>query len=366
MDLNQTDRPPLARPPPYPGSGSRTRDFVLFVLLLLASSLTSPAAVSASTDDAEPVRIAGAVYLGDLPTVIAEHDDLFAARGIDAEVRYELTGKHSLRRLRTGDTDFALMALTPLVLDLLADETRGEPDDPVILASLLHSTELNDVITLSGSGIEKPSDLVGRKIGLGMGTNAEFVWWLFAHVNELDPAGVRVADWPLDRISEALADGTLDAAVTWEPWTSRIAEQHGDDLHRFTGTDAYISKWVLVARRALVADHPQRVRAVLRAYHDAIETIEREPAHAIRVYAQRSQVTASILRRNRRELDYDLNLDWSLITALQQQIAWARRSGYPVAQAEVAVLEAIDAGPLRAVLPNKVGIPTTAGAISTP
>lgn len=142
--------------------------WVWLVLLACCAMATGQAA------DAASVRLAGVDYLGDLPTVIAHDEGLFARHGLDVEVEFNGSGRDNLERLRAGTTDFALMALTPIVLDRLADPSPGQADDPVILASLVHSTRLNHVVVPASGPVEHPADLRGRRVGLRKGTNSEF------------------------------------------------------------------------------------------------------------------------------------------------------------------------------------------------
>lgn len=356
MSFEQTCRSPLPRPPPCRGSGYPGIGLVLCLLLLVAASLTSPTA-SADADADERVRIAGVVYLGDLPTVIADHENLFRSHGVDATVAFNPSGRENLGRLRAGEVDFALMALTPLVLDRLADPSPGGLDDPVILASLVHSTRLNHVVVRTDRGIETPADLQGRRVGLRKGTNAEFVWWLFARFHGLDPDAVELVDTPVSRLPTALRTGAVDVGVIWEPWFSRLQAETGNTLRSFPGSNIYTAQWVLATNRETARDRPARCRAMLAAYRDAIALIEREPERAIRTYARRADVSEEILRRSWEAQDFELNLEWSIVATLQQQLDWALRTGRQPVAPPVEVLSLIDSGPLRSLDSNRVGIP---------
>lgn len=358
MDVIRGIRPAAARTSRAAASSLRR----LAAGLLLATGAGCAAAAAA----AQPVRIAGVVYLGDLPTLVAEHEGLFARHGIEAQVAFNDSGRGNLRRLRAGEADFALMALTPVVLDRLADATPGGPGDPVILASLVHSTRLNDVVTLARHGVDSPAGLAGRRVGLARGTNAEFVWWLFAHFHGLDPAGSVVVDLPVAGIPAALETGEVDAAVVWEPWTTRLRLRHGAGLIRFPGANIYTAKWVLVARRGFAGENAEPVRAVLAAYRDAIEFIEDHPERALGHYAARAGLGDGLPRAARQALDYDLSLDWSLIATFREQLDWARWAGYPAADVEVEVFEAIQPGPLRAAFPGSVSLPAPDRGVEVP
>jgi ABC-type nitrate/sulfonate/bicarbonate transport system substrate-binding protein len=274
-------------------------------------------------------------------------------------VSYEFSGKRNLELLRAGGTDIALMALTPLVLDALADPDPGRPDDPVILASVVHATRLNQVVTLAERKIERPAELAGRRVGLMEGTNAEFVWWLFAAYHGFDPDSTILVDQPIESLLDAVVGGGVDAAVIWEPWTSRLRERVGDRLRLFSGSNVYTAKWVVVALRSFVERQPERARAVLAGYRDAVEFIDREPGAAMRLYADHDDVPVAMLEPSWDDLIYELSLDWSLIATLQQQLDWGRSAGYATSGADPEVLALLHPGPLQDVAPGSVSVPGT-------
>ncbi|NBC49972.1 MAG: ABC transporter substrate-binding protein [Gammaproteobacteria bacterium] len=340
-----------------------------------------------------PLRLAGVEYLGDLPTLIAAEQRLFERHGIAVEVAFTGSGRDNLAKLRAGETDFALMALTPLVLDLLNDPNPGATDDPVILASMLHSTSLNQVAFRTDQGIETPADLRGRRLALPQGTNAEFLWWVFRTMHGLEPGDLAVRHDPIDAIPALLRAGHIDAAVIWEPDIARLRGQLGPRLGQFSISRFYTARWVLVTRRETAEARAEVCSALLRAYRDAIDRIERQGRASLARFAERFDAPLDELSRDWNALDYDLSLDWSLIAALQEQLHWAERSiqqqdrqqgqeqdrqqshqpaaqqtgppagwrlgqGDPPRPRQLSVLALIAAGPLRQQFPSAVGIPS--------
>lgn len=311
----------------------------------------------AESDHESSVRIAGVDYLGDLPTIVADKNNYFQRHGIEADVDYGASGKENLQRLRSGEIDFAMIALTPIVIDRLSDASPGGAGDPVILASVVHSTELNQVVTVAGHGIEAPRDLAGRRIALPMGTNAEFVWWLFAGFHGLEATAVHLINHTAEDSMKLLLSGEVDAAVLWEPWTTRLRQLAGDTLHVFTGSNIYTAKWVIVTTRRMVDEQAERCQAILAAYRDAIEYITRNPDTSIRMYSRHAGIEQQDLLIEKLFPDFSLGLDWSLISTLQQQFAWAELAGYGPANAEINILSLIASAPLKTVAPKFVGIP---------
>ncbi len=101
------------------------------------------------------------------------------------------------------------------------------------------------------------------------------VWWLFAHYHGFDPDAVALADRPINEIPQALLNHEVDAAIIWEPWTSRLRGRLGDQLQTFPNSNVYTAKWVVVTTRRTARQYARRSSRVLAAYQAAIEYVER-------------------------------------------------------------------------------------------
>lgn len=325
------------------------------LLAALAGAVIAVAPVAAAPATASPVRLQGAEYLGDLPTLLADVRGLFAEAGI--EVSYGRSGKAALDRLRAGEIAFATMAMTPLVLDLLRDGDPGDADDPVVLANLAYSTEINHVVTLASGAGGPPLSTVPASVGLAAGTNAQFLWHLFAAHHGLAPGEVPVVDLPIDALPAALADGRVAAAVVWEPWTSRLRRRHGERLRVLDGSRLYTVRWLLVTRRAVVRERPELCHAVLDAYRAAVVRAEAEPAAARALFARRWEVPADVVAGIDALPIYDVTLDWTVFTSFRRQLAWARRAGEAGVETPASLFDLVAPACLRTVDADAVLLP---------
>lgn len=321
---------------------------------LSASSTAQGAAVNAA------IRIVGASYLGDLPTFVAAKEQLFNHHELTATFSFSASDRRHLDKLRAGEVDFALMTPAALIIDYLGDPDPGGGDDPVILASLLHSTSFNQVVFRTNQGIDAPADLRGRRVALPHGTNAEFLWWIFVTVHGLDPGSVSVEHHPIADIPALVLGGSVDAAVIWEPEGARLRARLDGALGHFPIRHNYTARWVLVTLRNTATAGGDICDALLAAYDDAIDRIERDGEPLLRGYAEHFRVPLHSLHQHWSRFDYDLSIDWSLIAALQEQLRWAQQRRQPPIRPgtpPASVLSLIAAEPLRRRSPGAVGIP---------
>lgn len=281
------------------------------------------AALSGLPALADPLRIGGVDYLGDLPTLVAERDGHFARHHADVEVIFSGSGRENLRRLRAGDVDFALMAMTPLVFDALANPERDRPDAPVVLANLSHARPVVHLMLLDAIDTPLAEALHGRTVGVPRGSNAEYVLHVIARIAGISEDDYTLLDIDPAEMGDALADGRIDAVSVWEPWAAQLRNKFGDRLTEEKDTGKYVSRWLLVTRREIAEADPGHTRAILRGYRDAVDWIQANPEAARAAHEAQISGANSTPRNKDVDLLFDVTLDWSLIASYRQQLVWA-------------------------------------------
>lgn len=295
-------------------SGKRRMRIVLLLLLIW----TGPFA-DAQDDAARPLVISGSNWITDAPTRLADQAGYFNTDpGPEIRVEFADSGKQSLDLLLAGEADFALMAAVPLALELLHLSSDDAPRArwPRVLASIGLSNSTHHVIVDTARGIERPRDLQGRAVGLLVGSSAHYGWDRFARFHRIEPGSVRLVNTPPDELAGALADGRVDAVVTWTPYSERIMDELGPQGRRF-GLDAMDSvSWLLVSRRSVIDDRPDEVRRVLHGYAMAIEMLQEEPVRAGSLLGEPGGWS------EHGRVAWKLALDWPALYNVEDKLQW--------------------------------------------
>ncbi len=286
--------------------------------------LTAPACPAIASKDS--LAISGVRYLGDLPTLVADKLGLFEAIPAPVTITYERSGHDNMARLRAGEIDVATMALTPLVIELLAGPPAPADEAPVILADLLVQSATGVYRRESNSDSTAPA-LAGKRIGYMPGTNAEVLWWDFTSYHGLDRDSFQTVEAPVGELARQLASGNLDAAVLWQPWPTLIELDMGVPLVRLESAEEVNASWVLVTRAGEVARRPETMRALLTAYRRAIDSIEKDPAGANELLAGHLAIAPALTAGCWQPAFFDLKADWALLLGLQKQLDWFRATG---------------------------------------
>lgn len=303
------------------------------------------------------LKLAGVEYLGDLPTLLADKTGIFRRHGLEMAVSYGESGKDNLEKLKRGEVDYALMAATPFLVDKLLAQQQGEDSDTVVLANMLHATELNHIVTLKHSGIEQVNDLEGKTIGFPLGTNTEYLWWLYCQTNGIYCKSIEVVDIPPSMIGEALNNHRIDAAIIWQPWTARLGAEHGSALSLVPGKNLYAGKWLLVTTRQTLNQYPDITRDLLKAYSEAVNEVNQYPGKAVKIFADLHGHPYLLGQADELHTGLaEVSLDWGLVSEFNQIFQWYqhRRSQ---AVNEISPLSWISFAPINDVNPLALGIP---------
>ncbi|MBJ3776295.1 ABC transporter substrate-binding protein [Acuticoccus mangrovi] len=298
----------------------------------------------------------------DLPMIVAEELSLFAKNAVEGRLRSIGSVAQDLMALRNSEIDFTTLGLAAFAEDLARDPAPGEPNDPVILASLGQSTDYEHVVAYGGDAVTDPSWLRGHRVGVPNAPDPRLLWATFSSYYGLAPQDVEVVDIDAEEAGDRLAGGDVQAVVTWQPFTARLKRRFGEKAHIFSVNHLYTSRWVLVTRRELVEASAETCSRVLAALGEAIEQIEADPALAGAIFADYAGLDTADTAALEGAISFDLSVDWSLIAELQHRLAWlAHEHGKPV-EANGRLLDIIRIDPLATVTPSAARLPGALGA----
>ncbi|NNU82082.1 ABC transporter substrate-binding protein [Halovulum dunhuangense] len=316
-----------------------------------------------STASAAPLRILGAMHCADAPTTVAWETGLLQATGLDIRLSRNATGRENLEALREGRAEFALMPMTPFVIDLLSDTTPGGAEDPVILANIAHATDIEALVTLRPRHDRPGAFPEGGKIGFPGGTMAEFIWSLWSEGLRASGAGPTPENVAPPDIGDALEAGRIDAAIVWEPWLEGLRHRFGDRLVILDPpTRGHATRWLLVTRRDIAQTRAKDAAAVLDAYRAAVRLMDSDRPAAEAAMSRWMPFSDSHIEKLRNNTIYDVTLDWATYSDFREQVRWAMSAGHAGAGAVPDFLSVVAAAPLLSVSPHEVFFPVAAPA----
>lgn len=264
---------------------------------------------------AEPIILGGLVSDANIMFFTAEDQHFFAQNGINFTFKTYDTGKASIDDLISDKVDIAGAAEYPLVAKAF------EKDNISIIASLSKSYTVC-LVGLTDRGIRNVSDLRGKKIGLPRGTIQEFYLGRFLTLHGMSVRDVTMINLSPIQAANAIANGSIDAVVIWEPYVSRIREQLPNGTAVWSVQSSQAVSSILVCRNDWIKKHPGVVRRFLNSLAQSEGYVVQHPAEAKSILQKRYHYDDEYVARIWHEYQFSLSLDESLVTAMEDEARW--------------------------------------------
>ncbi|MEQ8200668.1 MAG: MetQ/NlpA family ABC transporter substrate-binding protein [Syntrophomonadaceae bacterium] len=242
---------------------------LIIALLVLAVGLFS----AGCTQD-KPTAVPGKVItigimpdVDSVPFLIAEKNGYYTKQAVQVKIIPFKSAKDRDSALQSGQLD-------GVVSDMVAVIFANSGGINLRMCSKTDGTI--ELLAGKGSGITSVKDLKNRSVGLSSNTVMEYTLDRMLEASQLKPGDInKVAIPQLPTRLEMLQGGKVDAAIMVQPLSS-LAIKDGATL--LTSTDELANKCVTVAFTAeTLRNNPAEIKAVMRAYNDAIAYLQTEP-----------------------------------------------------------------------------------------
>lgn len=340
---------PIAALPRWaPGWLPRMFAALLGLMILSACDETPPVIAG---DPPQPISIAVMPHsFTGYSLFVAEHEGFIRQQGLDATFHSFTSGKQTLAALAAGQVDFAVSSETPFIRSVMAG------DDVVALAVTIHARRHLAVVARRDRGIERASDLAGKRIGVTLGSNGEYFLRVLLTRERVATDGVVMVDTPPGRMLESLQSGELDAIATWNPQMQRAQTVLADNAVAFDLDDLYAPYFLIMSRRQLIVERPDSVLHLLSALQRAARFIQQNPAKSRAIVSSHLKTDLMTLAGISAFYDFELSLNQAMLPVLEHQAAWIMHRDSSFDAVEVDFMKHIESRPLEQIAPDSVSI----------
>lgn len=248
---------------------------------------------------------------------VAMDNGFFGRNGLDVALRRYDSGANSLDGMLNGEADIVIgVTEFPVV-------RKAFQGFESVIIGIIAKVENLYLVGRKDRGIERVSDLKGKKIGTTLGTIAEFYLSRFLLLNALPIRDITVvnlktpAEW-----ENAVADGTVDAIVTAQPYADAADKRLGDNSvfwpvqrgQPIFGLIATSNKWL--------AEHPEIAVRFLRGIEQAEEYAIQNPDKVKAIMQKMLNVDSAFVESAWQRNQFSLGLSQSLVVALEDEARW--------------------------------------------
>lgn len=248
--------------------------------------------------------------------IIAIEQDLLSKEGLDITPKYYPSGKRALIGMFSGEVQFAVTAITPIVF------SSFKRQDFSILATIGSTNNHTKIVSRKDRGIQKPEDLKGKRIATQKASSVHFFLHLFLTKHNLLKREVEISFAKIENLPALLAGNKVDAISTREPFFSEAIELLGDIAIVFEEPGLYFKAFNLVAFNSFIKNNPEIIERVVRAMIQAEKFVINHPDQAIKILADKFKLSESRVAEEIRKLDLSVRLDERLLLELEDQAKW--------------------------------------------
>lgn len=254
-------------------------------LLQPESDEQQPAAPSDQPQSSTTLRMLYSEWPPDMMAFLAQEKGFFKEQGVDVELVWVDGFEENVATRMAGGTDVWNYTL----LDFITEYADGtEKDGQVFLIEDFSAGA--DAVVVNSDEIQSMSDLKGKNVGVEVGTIGEFFLNILLQKEGLTLDDVNAIDAGFDAIPGMLADGTIDAGITYEPAISEAVAGGARVLvdssqERGTIVDVY------VAKKDHLAAHPNEYKALIKALLQANDYYNSNPEESAEIIKDKLGMT---------------------------------------------------------------------------
>jgi NitT/TauT family transport system substrate-binding protein len=268
---------------------------------------------------AEPLRLGVVPTLDCALVYLADTQGFFKKQGLDPVIKVYEAGPLAVNDLVAGNVDIATAAEIVFVL-----QSFRHPD--IRMPAAIGAGSTVEFIVRKDRGIARPQDLKGKRIAVVRGSSGEFFLYNYLLFNRVPTGSIQVVYMTPSEMVNAVADGKIDAALSWPPFTTRMEKQLGAKGARWPAQSGQDYYFVLLGKRDFLKKQPKTIERFLAALSDAEGFVVKYPSRAQVLLRERLGIDSTSFLETWSRTRFQVQLTQDLLVLMEREAKWAIRN----------------------------------------
>ncbi len=268
-------------PFPYPRKSTLRFDEEFQKIRRALSYIIRSETIKSRLSEGEPsqstsLKIGLYYWPGNSPFFYAQDKGLFDAYSLPVELISFSDNRQKIDYWKSGKID-----ILNVTVDTALRLMKEVPDTKIVAG--LNISHGGDAL-ISRENFESVKNIKGKRVALEKGEISEFFLRYVLLHNGLKLSDVVVKDMKGDEIGAALINGSVDAAVLWEPWLSKAMELSRAQVMA-TSKDYPVFADVLLAKKDFIEKHADEIQRLRNIWKEAVGAFANDAKDFIRTVA---------------------------------------------------------------------------------
>jgi NitT/TauT family transport system substrate-binding protein len=207
---------------------------------------------------------------------VALEKGYFKDAGFDVTINKGSGTVDVMKLVAGGQADYGIGDFTATVI------TLGKQKLPITTVGMIHQRSMAAIVALKEGSIQKPQDLVGKRIGDQPGSTNQVMFPVYAKAIGIDPTTVKFVPSPPPALPQLLASKKVDGIgqfVVGVPLVEKAAKKpaitfpYGDKVQDLYGN-------AIITRSDMAKEHPDQVKKFTTALLKGLQDTYDDPAAA--------------------------------------------------------------------------------------
>jgi len=258
------------------------------------------------------LAVSPATYSGLI--AIADEKGYFKEAGLDVSISLYASGREALEAMCRGEAQVATVADIAFAAKIFTEPSIR------ILASIGTNVG-NQIVARKDRGIQKPSDLRGKRIGFSSQTTSDYFLYAFLISEGILLKDITAVDIPPDQLLQAILEGDVDAVSAFEIFGSEAKKRMKENAVFWESQNNLSYHWLLAAKESLFRS-PEVLKRLLRALlkSEGFALVNSEEAKS--VIARKWDFDPEFIRETWHRTRLQVSFNQSIVTSLQNYTEW--------------------------------------------